>query len=232
MSWHNPTLANGRKKLACLTPNWKLRPSFSLGVGELAFLTLLSLSSSSSATRCRLTFGAGFGATQFMKDAEMAGGRKQLPTPVIAALQELDAALSKLYAAASLARPGRKGEVEIQQQVRAVIEKRRFRFDIFPPLLFSDPAWDMLLELYARQLEHRPLNISRLIATLPVAATTAHRWIEKLEAEELVTRRSDPRNAKRIWIDLSERGRNLMDRYFQQPQTMDARRLKRLFEPE
>lgn len=167
-----------------------------------------------------------------MKDAEMAGGRKQLPASVIAALQELDAALSKLYAAASLARPGRKEGVELQQQVRVVIEKRSLRFDIFPPMLFSDPAWDMLLELYARQLEHRPLNISRLIATLPVAATTTHRWIEKLEAEALITRRKDPRNAKRIWIALSERGRNLMDRYFQQPQVMDARRLKRLFEPD
>ena len=132
---------------------------------------------------------------------------------IMAAIEQIERGLSGLYASVS-AEPPTRATPSGQEQVRMLIEARRIRFDVFPPMLFSDPAWDILLELYARELEHRPVNISRLTATLPVPGTTTLRWLEKLHAEGLITRRGDEHHAKRIWIELSQYGRSLMERYF------------------
>ena len=133
-------------------------------------------------------------------------------TPVWRALEDIEDNLTQLKAAISafdLPRP-----VNRLAQVRTLIEARRVRSDLFSPMLFSDPAWDVLLELYARDLEEQPVNISRLTAAVPVAATTTLRWLDRLEEEALITRRGDDRHAKRIFIALSQYGRSLMDRYF------------------
>lgn len=137
-----------------------------------------------------------------------------ITTSVVAAIEQIERGLSELCASVSVERPPTSRPAR-REQVRMFIEARRMRFDIFPPMLFSDPAWDILLELYARQLEHQPVNISRLTAALPVAGTTTLRWLDKLYEEGLITRRDDVHHAKRIWIELSHYGRNLMDRYFE-----------------
>lgn len=139
---------------------------------------------------------------------------KPIRSSISGAIEQIERGLAELYASASVERPATV-RPSTHQQVRMLIEARRIRFDVFPPMLFSDPAWDILLELYARQLEHRPINVSRLTAALPVPETTILRWIGKLEREAMITRRGDPHHAKRIWIELSQYGRSLMDRYFE-----------------
>lgn len=137
-----------------------------------------------------------------------------ITTSFLAAVEKIECGLSELYELVSAERPA-KARPPAHEQVRILIEARRIRFDVFPPMLFSDPAWEVLLELYARQIEHRPVNISRLTAALPIPETTTLRWIGKLEREALITRRGDPHHAKRVWIELSQYGRSLMDRYFE-----------------
>jgi len=48
------------------------------------------------------------------------------------------------------------------KQVRQMLRQRRMREHYFPADLFADPAWDMLLDLYAARLERQPVSVSSL----------------------------------------------------------------------
>jgi DNA-binding MarR family transcriptional regulator len=73
----------------------------------------------------------------------------------------------------------------------------------------------MLLELYAIKCEGRRVSTSKLSIAAGVPSTTALRWIDKLEAEELVVRTVDPMDARRIWIALSATGIAAMESYLE-----------------
>ena len=87
-------------------------------------------------------------------------------------------------------------------------------YTIFSASLFSDPAWDMLLELYVASLAQRRLQISRLMERTGVPGTTTLRWIAALEREGLVQRESDRLDARLVLLSLTEEGRKAMDVYF------------------
>lgn len=96
---------------------------------------------------------------------------------------------------------------------RSIINARALRRELFDGNLFADPAWDMLLELYALTCEGRRISVSKLSFAAGVPATTALRWIDKLEAEGLVIRFEDPLDARRIWISLSDLGYSAMESF-------------------
>lgn len=98
--------------------------------------------------------------------------------------------------------------------VRRTIAARADRRRVFSASLFSDPAWDMLLELYVASLAQRRLIFSRLIERSGVAPTTASRWVTVLEKEGLVERSSDRLDSRLVLLILTDAGRNAMDNYF------------------
>ena len=98
----------------------------------------------------------------------------------------------------------------IRRSLRARGQRGRF----FNPRLFADPAWDMLLELYAAALIQRRLPISRLAERSAVPMTTALRWIATLEGEGLIERQDDRLDRRRVFITLSIKGETAMDAYF------------------
>ena len=99
--------------------------------------------------------------------------------------------------------------------VRIAINARRARDAFLPAHLFADPAWDMLLELYAAELDQVRMSTSNLCDASAVPATTALRWISTLENEGLIERQSDPLDARRIFVRLSSHGVGSMEAYFQ-----------------
>jgi hypothetical protein len=99
--------------------------------------------------------------------------------------------------------------------VRTVQRMRRRREAFFDSTLFADPAWDMLLELHATYLEQRRIAVSSLCVASHVPATTALRWIAKLEQDGLAVRKSDPGDGRRSWIELTCKGVDCMNRYFE-----------------
>jgi DNA-binding MarR family transcriptional regulator len=99
-------------------------------------------------------------------------------------------------------------------QVRAILRARAQRRKFFPKDLFADPAWDMLLDLYASDLDQSRTSVGSLCIASDVPATTALRWISNLEREGLVTRQNDPLDGRRVWIDLTQSGRDAMEAYF------------------
>jgi DNA-binding MarR family transcriptional regulator len=99
--------------------------------------------------------------------------------------------------------------------VKAAIKARRAREAFLPAHLFADPAWDMLLELYAAELDQMRVPTSSLCAASAVPATTALRWIGTLESEGLVERKNDVLDGRRIFVRLSSKAVSLMEAYFQ-----------------
>lgn len=110
--------------------------------------------------------------------------------------------------------PHPSGDLKNEQQIRAVIAYRRARAKFFPAELFADPAWDILLELYAASLSQYRVTISRLCECAAVPPTTALRWIGNLESSGLVERRADPTDGRRVFVSLSSTGQQSIEAYF------------------
>ena len=98
-------------------------------------------------------------------------------------------------------------------QVRAVIKARRARERYFAAELFSDPAWDMMLDLMAARLEGRAVSVSSLCIAAAVAPTTALRWIARMTEEGLLDRRADSTDRRRAFMALTDVARARMRAY-------------------
>lgn len=100
-------------------------------------------------------------------------------------------------------------------EVRQIIRARRLRDQYFSDGLFEDPAWDMLLDLYAADLERSRVSVSSLCIAAAVAPTTALRWIGRMTDTGLFEREPDPFDRRRAYMVLSAKAREGMQSYFQ-----------------
>jgi DNA-binding MarR family transcriptional regulator len=106
------------------------------------------------------------------------------------------------------------GPTVSSRDVRQVIRQRRLRDELFDSELFADPAWDMLLDLYAARLDRARVSVSSLCIAAAVPATTALRWIKTLTETGLFERKADQHDARRIFVQLSDGATTAMHRYF------------------
>ena len=93
-----------------------------------------------------------------------------------------------------------------EDHVRSVLLVRRARSDILGKHLFSDPAWDILLELYAAKLGERTMSLTDVARAIETPRSTAKRWVAALEERDLVQSRIDPAESNVIWISLTKQG--------------------------
>jgi hypothetical protein len=97
--------------------------------------------------------------------------------------------------------------------IRRMLRLRRDRDRYFPAEIFADPAWDMLLDLTAAQLEGRLVPVSSLCIAAAVPTTTALRWVRSLTEAGLMERQMDPTDARRSHIRLSDDASSAMLSY-------------------
>jgi hypothetical protein len=86
--------------------------------------------------------------------------------------------------------------------VRAILRIRRLRGDYLPAAA-GDPAWTMILELYAAGLEGRPLNQSRLTVAAGVPHTTGLRITRTLLAQGVFVSRTDSADSRQLMLALA-----------------------------
>ena len=84
----------------------------------------------------------------------------------------------------------------------------------FDPALFADPAWDILLELYAAHLGQQRVTITNLCLAVEAPATTALRWLTVLERRDMVLRTPDPTDRRRVFVALAPDAFVAMNRFF------------------
>ena len=114
-------------------------------------------------------------------------------------------------------------DMALAGKVRSAIKARRMRDQFFQPALFADPAWDMLLDLFAARLEHARVSVSSLCIAAAVPPTTALRWISTLSEAGLIEREADPLDKRRAFIGLSDRANSALLSYVSAIERADLR---------
>ncbi len=100
------------------------------------------------------------------------------------------------------------------QLVRRMIRQRQMRARFFDGDLFSDPAWDMLLDLTAAQAEHARVSVTSLCIASGVPPTTALRWIGQMVDTGLFQRNEDESDRRRAFITLTDKATAAMAGFF------------------
>jgi predicted transcriptional regulator len=89
---------------------------------------------------------------------------------------------------------------------RALIQIRKAVGDSLGYALCSSPVWDMLLDLYLAEQEHRDVYLWPLCIAANTPLSTAHRRISEMEKLELLVRHAGNRDRRRIGVRLTEKG--------------------------
>lgn len=108
--------------------------------------------------------------------------------------------------------------VEAERRARVILRVRRKREALFGSGLFGEPAWDMLLELYATELAGQRARAADLCCISGVPSSTALRWLRMLENHGWVTRLPDRRDARESFLSLTGKSRIAMERFIAQPE--------------
>lgn len=118
----------------------------------------------------------------------------------------------RLAAADPTGQPSVNREADRLTTVLAWIKGRTNRNQVFGDDLFAEPAWDMLLDLYANYRLNRTVTIGDLCVASRAPMSTALRWLGLLERKNLVSRTADPLDRRRAFITLTDEGRAKMEK--------------------
>lgn len=94
------------------------------------------------------------------------------------------------------------------------IEFRQRRNQLFPIGYFADAGWDVLLDLYAAHIRGRPISTTGLGLVGGVPQTTMLRYLDQLVRDGYAVRANDPRDGRRVFVELTEAGIKCMATLF------------------
>lgn len=101
----------------------------------------------------------------------------------------------------------------LQAEVRSIMRARRKRMEFLDPELFSDPAWDILLDLTSAALDGKPVPASSACAASHAPLSTALRHVRQLVDAGLVRRWQDPFDKRRTLLELEPAAFEAMKAY-------------------
>lgn len=107
---------------------------------------------------------------------------------------------------------GTKEHERLARKARKILAYRRLRQDYFGKAMLGEPAWEIMLLLYATEPAHAQ-TISRLAELSGSSRSTALRWIDYLENRQLVRREAHPSDKRAALVELSPKGRDSLEVY-------------------
>jgi hypothetical protein len=102
---------------------------------------------------------------------------------------------------------------DLTDYARQILAGRKQRDRYFDPMLFSNPAWDILLNLYVADGEGKPFNVLDTCLASAVPQGVALRWLTYLEQEDMVIEVPDPARPRQTLIRLSDQTRLTITSY-------------------
>ena len=102
--------------------------------------------------------------------------------------------------------------------------RRQERTREFSRILFGEPAWEMVLELYIRETAGVSTTTAQLKVGLEMCAAVVARWLLVLEQEGLVGRLAHPLHAGTEFVELTDRSREALERYLASIQSLGTQR--------
>lgn len=104
-------------------------------------------------------------------------------------------------------------ESQIVDWARELYRRRRHREQLFRCGLFSDPVWDILLDLFIAQSENRSICVSSACIGASVPTTTALRHINYMIDAGLLNRIPHPNDSRSRLLELTVEANRLMTEY-------------------
>jgi predicted transcriptional regulator len=95
-------------------------------------------------------------------------------------------------------------ESQIVAKLHDAVRVRTLRNRLFPQGLFSDPAWDMVLDLTLASIENRQISISSLCIASNAPTTTALRCIKTLVEFGIIEISADTKDRRRKNVNISQ----------------------------
>jgi DNA repair protein RadC len=117
---------------------------------------------------------------------------------------------------ASAVPPTANGEA-LLAQTRLAMRSRKAQRSIFPPAVFRESCWDIMLLCFAGQLEGRELCVKQLRNNLDESSTGLLRRIDELEEAGMLERHRDELDGRRTMVRLSPDAIAAMTRFLAQP---------------
>ena len=97
--------------------------------------------------------------------------------------------------------------VEVARRLYAM---RKIRDDLLGTSLFSEPAWDILLDLFISDDDGLRLSVSAVCIGARAPSATALRYLTMMQDSGLVERTGDERDGRRSHVQLTTLGRRRM----------------------
>jgi hypothetical protein len=93
--------------------------------------------------------------------------------------------------------------------------ERGLREQFFDGALFGEPAWDIMLDLFAQMNRGRQVSVTSACIAARVPATTALRWIGLLVDRGILVRVEDPSDRRRAFLELAQPALLKFNQYLQ-----------------
>lgn len=102
---------------------------------------------------------------------------------------------------------------DLTDYARLTLLGRKQRDHYFDPMLFSNPAWDILLNLYVADAEGTPVSVIDSCVASPVPQGVALRWLGYLKQEEMVIETPNSAQPRQTVIRLTDQTRLAVSAY-------------------
>ncbi|KTF67504.1 hypothetical protein ATB93_17340 [Sphingomonas sp. WG] len=87
---------------------------------------------------------------------------------------------------------------------KQALNVRQRRERMFGPGLFSEPVWDILLELYIARAEAADVPVGNACLAASVPMTSALRWCQLLQDRAVIYRERDPKDGRRVFLRMTD----------------------------
>jgi len=101
---------------------------------------------------------------------------------------------------------------EMVQAAKNAVALRVLRRQVMGPQFSNDPCWDLLLCLYQNWADGARISVTDLAYETSVPTATVTRWLSALAAQDMVDRDGDPTDGRRIWIKLTHKAVNQIEK--------------------
>lgn len=105
------------------------------------------------------------------------------------------------------------GEKDLASLARQLQKESAARDAVLPIDVFSDPAWHILLDLFAAEMEGKRISISSACIASGAPSTTALRYITMLVRRGAIERSKDQRDGRRHHVKLTQACKDRMARH-------------------
>ena len=94
------------------------------------------------------------------------------------------------------------------------MENRNLRNKMISQELFSDPCWDILMDVFSARLNEKNISVSAVATAGNMSHTTGLRYIDTLEKIGYIYRERDDWDGRRIFVKISDETFTMMKEYF------------------